>query len=373
MSELFKLGDLISLEYGKSLKGYQESKKSFPVYGTNGPIGYTDSCLCESPGIIVGRKGAYRGVHFSKSPFYVIDTAFYVKQISNKTNIKYLYNFLLNIDINSMDSGSAIPSTDRYELYELEIQLPPLPEQKAIADVLSSLDDKIDLLHRQNKTLEAMAETLFRQWFIEEAEDDWVKCKILDFDVIVTDYVSNGSFASLKENVSYHDFPDYAILIRTKDYNSGFHGNFIYVDKHAYDFLKKSKLNGGEVIISNVGEPGIVFRCPKLNSPMTLGPNSIVLISNYNIFFYLYFTSNFGQSLIESIISGSVQSKFNKTAFRNLEISYPTLNYISKFEELMIPIFNRIDFNHQQINKMSNIRDIILPKLMSGEVRVDLE
>src|SRR5690606_22229576 len=91
------------------------------------------------------------------------------------------YYWFKNVDINDMDSGSAIPSTSRDEVYELEIELPPLSEQKAIASILSSLDDKIDLLHRQNATLEAMAETLFRQWFVEEAkESEGMKSKQMD-------------------------------------------------------------------------------------------------------------------------------------------------------------------------------------------------
>ena len=284
-----------------------------------------------------------------------------------KVNNDFLYYSIVNMHDTLRlygGDGTAVPILNKKDFGDLVLSLPPLPEQKAIAAVLSSLDDKIDLLHRQNKTLEAMAETLFRQWFIEEAEDDWTRCRIGDFEVIVTDYVSNGSFASLKENVTYYDSPNYAILIRTKDYNAGFKGNFVYVDERAYTFLKKSTLRGGEVIISNVGEPGIVFRCPKLYKPMTLGPNSIVLISNFNNYFYLFFKSNLGQSLIESIISGSVQSKFNKTAFRNLEITFPCLSYILKFEELTKPIFNKIDSNQQQIIKMTHIREYI-PKLIS--------
>ena len=176
-----KLGDLISLEYGKSLNGYRESFGKYPVYGTNGKIGNTDSFLSAIPSIIMGRKGAYRGVHFSKLPFYVIDTAFYVKPKTENVDLLYLYNFLLTLDINAKDSGSAIPSTDRYEIYDIDIMLPSHTAQRAIAGVLSSLDDKIDLLHRQNKTLEGMAEALWRKMFVENADPNWKKGKLGDY------------------------------------------------------------------------------------------------------------------------------------------------------------------------------------------------
>ncbi|HNP46525.1 MAG TPA: restriction endonuclease subunit S, partial [Panacibacter sp.] len=160
-----KWGEIATLEYGKGLANYQNDNGKYPVFGTNGKIGTSDIFLNSNPGIIIGRKGAYRGVHYSTTPFYVIDTAFYLKPKINDLDIKYAYYQLLTKDINSMDSGSAIPSTSREDFYDLNIYLPPFKEQKLIAETLTGLDDKIDLLQRQNKTLEQLAETLFRQWF----------------------------------------------------------------------------------------------------------------------------------------------------------------------------------------------------------------
>ena len=92
-------GDIATLEYGKSLKDYKESLGTIPVYGTNGPIGFTDKALCKQPGVIIGRKGAYRGVHYSKEPFFVIDTAFYLKPKTEELDIKYAYYQLLNTPV----------------------------------------------------------------------------------------------------------------------------------------------------------------------------------------------------------------------------------------------------------------------------------
>ena len=113
-----------------------------------------------------------------------------------------------------------------------------------------------------------------------ELPEDWLASEIQRETEFVTDYVANGSFASLAENVQYKNEPDYAILIRLTDFNNGFSGDFVYVDEHAYNFLRKSKLHGGEIIISNVGAySGTTFLAPKLNRPMTLGPNSIKGVS----------------------------------------------------------------------------------------------
>lgn len=119
-----KWGDIATLEYGKSLKGYRDSVGTVRVWGTNGPIGWCDTPLCGSAGIIIGRKGAYRGVHYSPNPFYVIDTAFYLRPMY-PFDLKWAYYELLKLDINGMDSGSAIPSTSREDFYSIPVCVPP--------------------------------------------------------------------------------------------------------------------------------------------------------------------------------------------------------------------------------------------------------
>ena len=159
-------GDLATLEYGRALRGYDTPEGMFRVFGTNGPIGWHDEALYAHPGVIVGRKGAYRGIHYSAEPFFVIDTAFYLKP-KVEMDVRWAYYELLTQDINLMDSGSAIPSTSREEFYSLPVSVPPPSEQRAIAHVLGTLDDKIELNRRMNETLEAMARALFKSWFVD--------------------------------------------------------------------------------------------------------------------------------------------------------------------------------------------------------------
>ena len=113
------MGDLFTLEYGKPVEDKDSIDGPIPVFGTNGQIGTSHLApLCNHPSVILGRKGAYRGVHFSDRPFSVIDTAFYVEPLSDVFDIKWLYYKLLTYDINSMDSGSAIPSTGSMSSYQ---------------------------------------------------------------------------------------------------------------------------------------------------------------------------------------------------------------------------------------------------------------
>ena len=341
------------VEYEKYKKLLNNRTILLSINGTIGNVAYYNNEKC-----FLGKSACYFNVSDS------VDRDYVYYQVCNKSFQLYISEYA---------NGTTIKNVSLKTIREYAFFLPPLPEQKAIANVLSSLDDKIDLLHRQNKTLEAMAETLFRQWFIEEAKEDWEEIKIKDFDVIVTDFVANGSFASLKDNVTLvNDREDYALFIRNTDLKSNF-STKVFVTEKSYNFLKKTRLFGNEVIISSVGDVGSVFRCPSFKIPMTLGNNLIVLKSEFNLFFYLFFNSDYGQNLIYGITSGSVQEKFNKTAFRDLYVSYPNLEYIVDFEKLVCPYFKKLDFNKSQIQTLEKLRDNLLPKLMSGEVRVSYE
>ncbi|EOC1796625.1 restriction endonuclease subunit S [Vibrio fluvialis] len=174
--------------------------------------------------------------------------------------------------------------------------------------------------------------------------------KVKDF-VDVTDYVANGSFAALKDNVTYCDKPDYAVLVRLADHNSGWQNDLVYVDENSYKFLKKSSVQPGDVIISNVGaNAGTVFRAPDLGLPMTLGPNSVLLKPKEDTpeardFLYYFFSSPKGQHSLKSILSGSAQPKFNKTDLRNTEIVVPKGIPLAKVTGVLKSLDEKITLN----------------------------
>lgn len=178
---------------------------------------------------------------------------------------------------------------------------------------------------------------------------NWEKVKIKDIAEILTDYVSNGSFASLAKNVNYQK-EGYARLIRLVDYNNGFdESDSVWVDKHGYEFLAKSKLNGGEIIISNVGEyAGTAFLAPFKDYPITLAPNSIMLkTKDIDDFYYYYFKSPIGYKQLRTIVSSSGQPKFNKTNFKELIIPRPKIEEQKKIVKLLKPIDSKIEKNNQ--------------------------
>jgi type I restriction enzyme S subunit len=156
-------GDIATLEYGRALRDYREGRGSTQVFGTNGPIGYTEAPPHSTgPGVIVGRKGAYRGIHFAPGPFAVIDTAFWLKP-TVPLDLRWANYELLTHDINAMDSGSAIPSTSRDAFYRMPVLVPPIEEQRAIAATLGALDDKIESNRRATSVLAELVNSHFVQ------------------------------------------------------------------------------------------------------------------------------------------------------------------------------------------------------------------
>ena len=159
-------GDEVSLEYGKALRDYSETARPVRVFGTNGPIGWTHTALAPGPGVVLGRKGAYRGVRYSPEPFFVIDTAYYVVP-KTELEMRWLYYAIVHHQLGLIDDGSPIPSTTRAAVYSRAIVVPPPAEQQAIAGVLGALDDKIEQNQLTSQLLQRLTQTIFRAWFVD--------------------------------------------------------------------------------------------------------------------------------------------------------------------------------------------------------------
>jgi type I restriction enzyme S subunit len=311
-------------------------------------------------------------------------------------------------EVISSATGTTVKHTSPNRIMAFNFFLPPIEEQYAIARILGSLDDKIELNRQMNETLEAMARAIFQSWFVDfdpvrakaegrdtglrpeiaalfpdqmnETIDDYFpkgwKVHRLGDVVEVVDMIANGCFAEIKENVHLLDHIDYAIFVRTTDFNcKNFSRKLKYINKKDYDFLKKTQLFGNEVLISNVGNAGVVFRPPIwLKKPMVLGNNAIAIRnSDYYNFIYHYFLNKKGSDQLRSIITGSVQMKFNKTDFRNLRVIFPPKDVILKFNDLVSSINKKQILIESENYTLAQIRDALLPKLMSGEIRVEAE
>lgn len=239
-------------------------------------------------------------------------------------------------------SGTSIKHTSPTSIKEYNFLLPPLEEQKAIAEVLSSLDDKIDLLHRQNQTLEKLAESHFRHIFIDNAQDDWEEGKLGDLTLISSgkglsrdNFLENGLYPVLGAN---------GIIGRTNEF---------LIDERV-------------IYTGRVGTLGNIFTS---NGKVWLSDNTLILRpKNYQYFFFVYFFMK-NQNFLDHNV-GSTQPLIRQSDIKNLDLTIPPQSRITEYSEICENFFDKIETNIEQIQNLEKLRDQLLPKLMSGEIIV---
>jgi len=361
-----KLGKVAEFKNGKSRPSEIENG-TIPIYGGNGILGYTDTFNCQGKTVIVGRVGAYCGsVFYENKPIWVSDNALYTIP-KNKTDAKFLYYLLKNMGLNSRAEGSSHPLLTQTLLNSLDVFMTDsLPEQRAIAGVLSSLDDKIDLLHRQNKTLEEMAETLFRQWFVEEAKEGW---EVTTLDNIIT--VKGGTTPSTK----IPEFWDGDIHWTSPRDLSNYDSIFLFdterkITEKGLAEIGSGLLPVGTVLLSSRAPIGYLAI---IDIPVAINQGYIGIVCDKhvsNFFMYLWCKSNMEE--IENAGNGSVFQEISKSSFKSLKMKIPTESILRDFDKSVLPLFEKIKTNKKQIRTLEKLRDTLLPKLMSGEVRAEV-
>lgn len=418
-------GEEINLEYGKALRGYESARGSVRVFGSNGPVGWTDKALATGPGVILGRKGAYRGVQYSEGDFFVIDTAYYAVPKTD-LDMRWLYYAIQFHKLGEIDDGSPIPSTTRAAVYVRELDVPPKDVQTEIARVLGSIDDKIALSRRINQTLETMAQALFKSWFVDF---DPVKAKVAakaegrDPLRAAMTAISGKSDTELVALPTEH----YELLASTGAlFPDGFEGSalgqipkgwsaepignlvdcvggatpdtknaeFWELGEHAWTTPKDLSGNCSPLLLST--ERKISSRGVEKISSGLLPKGTLLMSSRAPIGYlaiaqipvainqgyiamppggklpplYLYFWCAEHMDVIKSNANGSTFLEISKKAFRPILALQPSATVLSEFVKRIEPLFSRISIGEKEIVDLASLRDTLLPKLLSGELSV---
>lgn len=357
------LASLLSFGNGKSRP---LDSGNIPVYGGNGIMSYVSQSNYDQETIIIGRVGAYCGAtYYENKPVWISDNALSAKAIG-KNNTKYLYYLLKNLDLNQFAEGSSHPLLTQKLLKSVETKAALNPnEQKAIASVLSSLDDKIDLLHRQNKTLESMTETLFRQWFIEEAQEDWPETTIGEVFTL-----NGGSTPSTKND----DFWDGDISWTSPRDLSGSESIFLMSTERKITSLGLKRISSGllpvRTLLMSSRAPIGYLSITDIPVAINQGYIAIRESSHYHSE-YMYLWCKLNMEIIKNSGNGSVFQEISKSSFRDLTFIEPPKEKVHSFNELTRDLFEKNRLNTKQIRRLEKLRNTLLPKLMSGDVRVE--
>ena len=377
-------GDEISLEYGKAIRGYQDAVAPFRVFGSNGPIGWSEKPLAQGPGVILGRKGAYRGVHFSPDPFFVIDTAYYVKPKSD-LDMRWLYYAIIHHKLGEIDDGSPIPSTTRAAVYVRDVEVPPLHEQRAIAATLGALDDKIELNRRMNETLEAMARALFRDWFVEFgptrakmagnapylSPDLWslfpdrldAEGKPEGWENVPMDSLAEVTMGTSPDGSTYNDTG-----IGTPLCNGPVEYGDFFLRQIKWTTAPKKLSRRGDLIICVRGSTTGRHAFADAEYCLGRGVASIRGYENNQEFVETALLMQMDRLLQKT--TGSVFPSLATQDIKKFALIDPGHSLRLAFATIARPMRDRIWSNAEESRTLAQTRDLLLPRLMSGELRV---
>lgn len=387
------LGDRVELIYGFSVRTDNEPKGKYPVYGSNGIIGFIDSFKVKGPGIIIGRKGTVGAVTYSSENFTPTDTTYYVALKDNtKDDLKFWYYYLQLIGLDKLNSHSTVPGLSRDLAYLKEIRVPEKAEQKLIADFLTVIDDKIALNKRINTELENLAKTIYNYWFVQfdfpnnEGKPYKSSGGEMEWNEELKREIPKGwKFDSLKrlfeiqsgypfESEDYRKKGDYK-LITIKNVQDGFlntnETDFIeFLPKNLPDYCK---LKLGDLLMSLTGNVGRV--CIVTEENLLLNQRVGVVNPQNQCLAFTYFTlqSDFIVKTLKKIATGSNQKNLSPIEAGEEKALLPDENIMKLFEKKTKPFFDMILKNQRENQELIKLRDFLLPMLMNGQVKVKSE
>lgn len=325
--------------------------------------------ILPSGSIIISARGTVGALAVLKKSMAFNQSCYGICGIDGRSYTDYIYYALkYNLSEFLQQAHGGVFSTITKDTFKnIEIYLPSFTVQRAIAAVLSNLDDKIDLLQRQNATLEAMSEALFKQWFVVEAKEEWEEKKLSD----IIRLVGGGTPKTSVKNYWEGTIP----WVSGADIASH-HKKFIFSSEK---FISEAGLNNSAARLipqyaTLITARGTVGKFCLAGKPMAFSQTNYgILPKNNQNFFFIYLLIGYVVNTLKAAAYGSVFDTITSRLFDELSIALPGENIINEFDLKVKIFFEKIFTNQIQIQTLEKLRDTLLPKLMSGEVRVALD
>lgn len=362
----FIFSDIAEFSYGTMPRKDKLGQGDYPTFsGYRYQYKYPEFNCDKGDLIVVARGvGGAGDVKIVREKCYLTNLSIKIKADNSTLDNRFFFYSFAQETLRYLDSGSAQSQITISDLGKVVLNLPPLQEQKAIASVLSSLDDKIDLLHRQNTTLEAMAETLFRQWFVEEAQENWEDGRVSN----LVNILSGFAFKS----TSFNDNGEYK-LITIKAVQDG------YLELNSADKIRELPKNlpsycvltHGDILLSLTGNVG---RCCIVDAEKLLLNQRVAKLQPKKqrdwAFTYVLFRQASMKLQLEELAKGTAQANLSPIETANMELKIPPDSILESFSLRTRPLLEKLLKNKKQVQTLEKLRDNLLPKLMSGEIRV---
>ena len=398
------IGEVVTLQRGFDLPKNERKPGNHLVIASTGPVGVHNKIAVRGPGVVIGRSGSLGGGQFIKQDFWPLNTTLWVKDFKGN-DPRFCYFLLKSLDLEQFNVGSGVPTLNRNHVHPLPVSLPPLPEQRAIAHILGTLDDKIELNRRMNEPLEAMARALFKSWFVNF---DPVRAKMAGRDTGLPQHLANlfldrlvdSELGKIPEGWEVKTFSECVEVVRGLSYKgSGLSSdgvpmhnlNSIYEGggyKHdglkGYDGEHKSQhvVRAGDLIVANT-EQG---HDRLLIGYAAIVPTSFVNETLFSHHIYrvrpkdcMALTSNYLCQLLNTRVMHEIVSGFaNGTtvnilpvdALQTPQLIVPAKPILAAFNDLAEAAHRRHEEMIDESRTLAALRDALLPNLISGELRV---
>ena len=323
----------------------------------NGDTLFARITPCLENGKICQVRNLQNNVGFGSTEFHVLRGK---EGVSDTNFVYYLsrWNEVRDHAEHNMEGSSGRQRVPKEAFDTLYLPLPPLPEQIRIASILSSLDDKIDLLHRENKTLEAMAETLFRQWFIEEAKEDWEEVSLTR----VANFLNGLACQKFPPKNEIEKLP----VLKIRELSNGIGDDSDYATT---DVEKEYIVHAGDVIFAWSASLMVKIwdgRDCILNQHLFK-----VTSEKYPKWFYYFWCKHHLDEFISIAQShATTMGHIKRKDLENAIVLVPTSSELKTMTEQIEYLLQKIENNNKQIQTLIQQRDALLPKLMSGEVKI---
>lgn len=357
----YNLSDVCSrLSSGKNIKASEiSSEGEYPVFGGNGQRGFTNHFNFDGECAIIGRQGAFCGnVRYFSGKAYMTEHAVVVCA-NDKSNIRYLAYLLSRMQLGRLSGQSAQPGLSVKVLAQQEIELPSIEYQNKIASILDSIEAKIFLNTAINDNLEQQAKALYKDWF-------------LDFSPFSSDGTlpDGWRIGTVGDIIQLHDSKRVPLSGTERSKMAKLYPYYgatslmDYVDNYLFDGIYLLLGEDGTVV-DNLGFPILQYVYGRFwvnnHAHIITGKEGFSVEE-----LYLFF----GLTNIKSIVTGAVQQKVSQQNLKKVPAIIPSSTALSSFDELIQPIFSQIRNLRDENARLTSLRDILLPKLMSGELDV---
>jgi type I restriction enzyme S subunit len=379
--ETVKLKEIISLEYGKGLSERNRERGLFPVVGSNGVVGFHNLALVKGPGIVVGRKGTIGAVSLIELDFWPIDTTYYIRMLNKEISLKWLFFALVKLNLPKLSMSDVVPGLKRELVYNLKALLPPLPEQKKIAEILSTMDkaiEKVDEAIEKTQRLKKglMQELLTKGIGHKEFKDTEIGRIPKEWDIVrISDIANVKGGKRVPKGQKLVNFRTPYPYVRVLDFkNMGVDvSNVQFLLQETHKSIKQYTISSNDVYISIAGTVGIVGLIPSELDNANLTENAAKLCNLRNItkeFLAYFLTSNIGQNQISIYLGKAQQPKLALFRIEKIRVSLPPIPEQHKIAEILSSVDERLKLLRTRKGRLGKIKKGLMNDLLTGRKRI---